>query len=30
MAKTLNGVIYQCGNHEEGKWEKYGETIGYA
>lgn len=26
----LQGEIYQCGNHEEGKWEKIGETRGYA
>lgn len=26
----LHGEIYQCGNHEEGKWEKIGETRGYA
>ena len=26
----LNGVIYQCGNHEKGKWEQIGTTVGYA
>lgn len=26
----LEGVIYQCGNYEEGKWVKIGTTKGYA
>lgn len=26
----LKGVIYQCNNYENGKWVKYGETIGYS
>lgn len=26
----LHAEIYQCGNHEEGKWEKLGRIMGYA
>ena len=26
---TTHGDIYQCGNYEEGKWVKLGETQGY-
>ena len=26
----LKGTIYQCGNYEEGKWVKLGNTMGYA
>ena len=30
VESPLHGEIFQCGNHEEGKWEKYGSTQGYA
>lgn len=30
IESPLEGTIFQCGNHEEGKWEKYGTTQGYA
>jgi hypothetical protein len=26
----LRGMIYQCGNHEQGLWEEHGTTKGYA
>lgn len=26
----LRGTIYRLGNHKKGKWEKIGETCGYA
>lgn len=26
----MHGEIYQCGNYADGKWVKYGTTIGYA
>ena len=29
VEEPLSGVIYQYGNHGE-KWEKIGETVGYA
>lgn len=28
--EPLKGTIYMCSNHEEGIWEKVGETKGYA
>ena len=30
VESSLEGVIYQCGNYEDGKWVKYGTTRGYA
>lgn len=27
---ALHGEIYRKGNHEKGRWEKIGTTVGYA
>jgi len=26
----LRGAIYRCGNYDEGIWQKYADTQGYA
>lgn len=30
VENPLHGEIYQCGNYEDGKWVKLGNTMGYA